>query len=877
MSELKSIPATRKFLLGASSLLILATLSAEEAWAQSSQYNIVPQPVEQALAQFLEQEGLFLLNDINLNGLQSPGVRGSYTIDEALQSLLLGTGLSYELSDNGALVIFSGSSEEKDGELSIPVEVGSRSSEIDKEYLEVETVIVTGTNIRGVRNPTTPVLQFDREDIDLSGAATVEEFLRTIPQNFASETPISSDSANPFNNTGQNETNGTAVDLRGLGAGSTLTLLNGRRMTASGASSFVDVSVLPLGAIERVDVLTDGASAVYGSDAVGGVVNFITRKDFEGFDVNARYGTVTNGSKEDYGFGAAGGSSWGSGGAFVGFEYLDQTPLLTSERDFIDLSVANPDGTLGAGSERISLTGSFNQSVADRLSVFVDVLFSDRQSDVNFNTLGQIQSRSEQEYLFINSRLEYNLTQDISASLFFDYGTEEVSQFDSDDGFITESVTEWKNRLTLIEGQLSGKLLSTAAGDLSFALGGLYREETFEREEDFPFLAEPEREVTSIYGEFLVPIVGEGGRVPFIQQLELSLAGRYEHYSDFGGTFNPKIGLYWEISDEFAVRSSYSESFRAPDLNSLFFPSTALVTIFPSILFTAVAPPPQSPSAPPGSVIVLIPSGGNSQLTEETAKTWAAGFAYEPSFIEGLKIETSYYDINYEDRLESVNFVDILQISEFSILADIPPSVAEIDDIFALGASGDVNLFNPFSFAAEDVQVLLRAGLQNVARRKIRGADLNIQYNRSTSFGYFSTALNLAYVFDYIGAITEATAPVDQVNRLYRPTDLRLRGNVSWSRNGFTAFAAINYTDNYQDNIANNIDSWTTLDLSFAYNTGNKVDNIFAKDINIGISVQNVFNEDPPFVSTPADGLNFDVVNANPFGRVLNFTISKQF
>lgn len=549
--------------------LVVAGMSAPIHAQQTDEiveFDIPAQKLSNALKSYgvtADRQVLFAVNLVR--GKQANAVSGEMRPDMALDKLLVGSGLAYDTTVSDVVVIKAVHQDASAGQtLRVATvdedDVGSVTVSQDGEDVlqELEEIIVTGTNIRGVTNPTVPVQQFDREDIDLSGAATVEDFLRTIPQNFSGLNPIASGSGNDFNNV-NNSLNGTGVDLRGLGAGATLTLLNGRRMTASGLGNFVDVSVLPLGAIERVDVLTDGASAIYGSDAVAGVVNFITRKDFEGLEVRARYGMVTDGSKEDYGLGAAGGVNWGGGGALFGVDYNNVEPLFARERDFINL-LAGPDALIGTIEERISGTISLNQSITERLSFAVDGLYSNRDSRTTNDQFTFRETRNEQDSLFINTKLDYALTDEASVSFFYDYSREDGSSADELDDFEENT---FKNRLHVIEGLFSSRFLTLpSGGSLSLALGGLYREETF----DGSILlsgAKIKRDVATAYGELLIPVIGEKNAIPFISAFDVSLAGRYEDYSDFGNASNPKIGLHWAVNDALSLRATFSESFRA--------------------------------------------------------------------------------------------------------------------------------------------------------------------------------------------------------------------------------------------------------------------------------------------------------------------------
>ncbi len=151
---------------------------------------------------------------------------------------------------------------------------------------EPQRVEVTGTSIKRLAGETAlPVQTVTREDIDKSGVTTVAELLRNIS---ASSANLADGASITDNTGGQRGFNG--ANLRGLGVSSTLILLNGRRLAnfaSPGDSAGVDLNSIPAGAIQRVEVLKDGASAIYGTDAIGGVINFITRANYQGVDVSA--------------------------------------------------------------------------------------------------------------------------------------------------------------------------------------------------------------------------------------------------------------------------------------------------------------------------------------------------------------------------------------------------------------------------------------------------------------------------------------------------------------------------------------------------------------------------------------------------------------
>lgn len=215
---------------------------------------------------------------------------------------------------------------------------------------EVAEVVVTGSYIRRAQDLTgSPVLSVDRELIERQGIATAADLVRGLPENFGAE--LNSDVQ------GQGGTLGTAnVNLRGLGLNSTLVLLNGRRQTEyainnANGDTFVDVNTLvPTIAIERVEVLKDGASALYGSDAIAGVANFITRRRFDGARLSLDYRAVTDGEHRDALVEALVGRRWTRGGVLLAASYFDRKGLLSSERREI---------TAGSGLSTLGQPASF--------------------------------------------------------------------------------------------------------------------------------------------------------------------------------------------------------------------------------------------------------------------------------------------------------------------------------------------------------------------------------------------------------------------------------------------------------------------------------------------------------------------------------------
>ena len=197
--------------------------------------------------------------------------------------------------------------------------------------VDVEVVVVTGSRL--AREPSElsrDVIVLDEDAIIASGELTLPRLLRQLPQNINA----TNETINSGLNGTKNFTGASTVNLRGLGSESTLILIDGRRIGYSGLLGGVtDISTIPLSMVERVEIITDGASAIYGSDAVGGVVNVITKKDYSGVDVKLDYGRPEKPGYDESRASIAAGWSWGDVRMRGGYEYFYDSGLDASQRD----------------------------------------------------------------------------------------------------------------------------------------------------------------------------------------------------------------------------------------------------------------------------------------------------------------------------------------------------------------------------------------------------------------------------------------------------------------------------------------------------------------------------------------------------------------
>ncbi|AIY66455.1 TonB-dependent receptor [Pseudoalteromonas piratica] len=209
----------------------------------------------------------------------------------------------------------------------------------NSEAESVERIEITGSRIKGVDlEGTQPITILSAEDIERSGASSIYELLQDIPQlKGGAGTFSTSESGSTSTSTPAGQ---AAASLRGMGPSATLTLINGRRVApssfAAGTQNFVDVNSIPLAAIERVEILATGASAIYGADAVAGVINYILKKDFDGGEFEVSYGDSFEDSDESKKqINLIWGTQIGDGNLTVFADYYDRNQFNASDRDYL--------------------------------------------------------------------------------------------------------------------------------------------------------------------------------------------------------------------------------------------------------------------------------------------------------------------------------------------------------------------------------------------------------------------------------------------------------------------------------------------------------------------------------------------------------------
>jgi iron complex outermembrane recepter protein len=334
-------------------LWVASMVFASGAWADESdtkmRFNLLPDEFPKAILEFHHQSKIQVLfpPDESLNVIRTRSVIGEYTPREALDIMLRGTGLRYVFETESAVAF----SQPPPSDGPAPRKVEHRLAATGPLVRsDLEMVTVTGSLIRGAVDVLAPIVEVTQKDLSYAPFPTVQDSLYQLPI-------ISLDAPREDMGIYNNFNWGSAINLRGLGIGATLVLVNGHRQPLSGLDGdFVDVSNIPAAAVDRIEILPQGASPTYGSDAVAGVVNIILRDHFDGAQTSVHYGGAPGGS-DNVTVSQLLGTHWDSGNAMLVYEYHDSSALPISARGY---AASANNASYGGGDHRSFYTDPGN-------------------------------------------------------------------------------------------------------------------------------------------------------------------------------------------------------------------------------------------------------------------------------------------------------------------------------------------------------------------------------------------------------------------------------------------------------------------------------------------------------------------------------------
>lgn len=966
---------------------------APPAWAQGPpvQFNLPAEPLPQAILDFYHQSGVRAIYAATpeILKLRTHAVVGRLDSSVALARMLKGTGLTFTFDSPRSVIIRPATEVRAPMRRAHPVVMPQPVKQPplrDTSPVALRPVEVTGSLIRGVRSAIAPLIYIRHAELERAAYPSVQQALYALPL-------VSLNGPREDLGVDYNDQYGAGINLRGLGVGATLVLIDGHRQPFGGLTgAFVDVSTIPWSAVQRIEVLPDGASALYGADAVAGVVNIIMRDDFTGAKSEVRYSSAPDGRAE-WMFAQLLGTSWRGGHAMMDYEYSDSTPLAAASRPYAanadktpygggnydsyytnpgnildpltllpvygipagfrggtlstaqlssTINLQNPFSALQIFPERVAheFYGSARQYVGSRLELFARGRYAERntaraglpdsmvlqvppsnpfyinpypaapytlvaysflpllgptryasKTRVYAGTAGATfrlpgrwqmtlsesagkQSLRADEYGVVNPTLLAAALADPNPATAFDPFAAGVSADPAAPASISRDYRlHSSSGVESTEAVANGPLMHLPAGEAKLAVGIERRTDTLNLDEPVPTdpRANPRprrysRQVVSVYTQLHVPLVGRADDARRAARLALDLEGRYDHYSDFGGTFNPMARLEWITTPWLKLRASWGRSYRAPKLDDLY--DTAQ-----NIDGMAVLSDPHSPS---GRSLVLAEQGSNPHLRQETARTWTAGLDVAPW--RGAQLSLTYYEINYWNRIEQPAQDDPLGIlqhgGEWAPVINRNPSAAEIAAI----CTSPRFIGSVATCLASHPTAIIDLRLANLASTYTRGIDIDARDRLASRWGHFQFELRGADVLAFTQSVAPASPAVNILDTVANPLSLRLRGTLSWSRHGkdepgWSGALVVNYTGAYHNPGSTRVPvvgSWTTLDAYVRY----RLNPDRLGQTTLTVNAVNALNRNPPFVDSQ---FGYDHYNVQALGRVLSVQLTQRW
>lgn len=853
-------------------------------------------------------------------------------------------------------------------------------------------IVVTGTFIRGVAPAGTETISVTQQDIKESGGVTVQEVLAKIPQlSFFNRQPNAGNDLGVGQRVQPNQ-----PQVHGL---PTLILLDGRRIAAAGAggggaATSLDPAIIPTGVLGGIEIVPDGGSATYGSDAVGGVLNFTTLKRFNGLKVDGNVGFADD--YTSYRANATAGKDWGTGSVYVSYSYVHANALLGSDRPYLEQNPkivtcfpATVTANAAAGAAAVQYTytatgtngkptayvtgpnrcsryanetvlpeqnmhsvfGGLTQELTPGIHVDLRAFYSTRKT-TSYNafalvgnanipatnpfytiTPAQVGTSRTQRVDFslapavgpnlpTKTKLDnWGVSGEFSADIFRDFQARLLGNYNesSYNSFAYEALNatlltqalartdpataldpynpaatagstlaaqQIANRPTTARGRVrqtqlrlvtDGTLFHIPGGDVKIAAGGELVHEAFDsfsRTVDYlGALTTPDqrfkgdRTVASAFGELEVPLISPESNGP-IYELRLSAAARYDHYTDFGETFNPRFAATLKPVEWLTFRGTYGKSFVAPSLPQLFAPQSITQSNTAFIL-------------PPGATNILIVTGGNPNLQPQKATTWTLGVDLKVPFVPGLSAGLTYYNVRFKDRITSAPFTSVSQFytPTYSGFYIQNPTLQQVQSFVGAPASftglpGFPTLASVFaadgSRIASSPTYISSGRSGNLAVENNRGLDFDLSYRHDTSFGSVDFGASGNYVLKRETAADGKTF----VNSLL--TETRFRGTVSVGANveNFRFTTSLYHTAGFglpvNATTQVKVKSYDTVDAFLSYTFK---DHGVLADTVVSLQVSNLFDVKPPVNLTASTGYG----NGDILGRTFQLGLSKKF
>lgn len=965
--------------IAAALLFIAPTLPAQT----SAQFDLPAQSLVESLRAVGKRTDTNILIDRKLIGRrQAPALKAMLTVDEALTRLLAGTGLKHQFVNEHTVTIVSEADAARpasSGAMAVAPQTSSTAvpaataESPNHQRVGLEEIVVTGSRLHRATIGPSPVTVVSRQELDRTGATTLQGVFNYLPQA----------------STNRAETNGieasaALVTLRGLPGGTTAVLINGRRAVTAGHIAFqdgFDLNYIPLAAVDRIEVLTSGASAIYGADAIAGVINVILRKDIEGVTTDLRYGATTDGAQGEYRVGLFGGIDRERFRGSLTLDFYNRDHLPGAERDrsadqdfrrfggpdrrsaqtnpgnvlavpgtgnlpgLATTFAAVPTGSTGVGLTPASFAGTagtrnFRSGSAESdilpaterrgafataefdvrsdVTAFVEYLYSDNEQRFDllaglpqrlrvpasnaFNPFGQ---PVDVDYLFPEAPITDEFDLRFQRALAGVRGRIGSSSWDWDLAYLytredskrtitnsntlnqtlltqllgssdpatalnpfsaglpadltlyqplfSDAFTDYGSDSRQVDALLRGALLQLPAGPLELAVGAAWHKEGIHNEGIFGQAPmDVSREVSAGYLE---------AQIPLAAALAVTLAGRYDRYSDFGSNTSPQAGVTWTIAPRFIVRASYSDSFKAPGLFRLNQP-------FRSFSLGV------SDSRRGGESYVIAPAaadgqpgagqGGNPDLEPEEGRSTNVGLVLLPPERYGLGLTVDWWTVELENRLVSAN--NIFLIENEALYPELIERGAPTAEDQAAGLPGRI--------------VRLKASYANGGEARLAGADFQPSYSWAAFGSDFTASVTGTYVYRYEASVSPSSPLANRLGQAfidgYAPR-WKAVASLRWSGGPWQLDTAVRYTQGYIDYVLagfppRRVASNTLVDVGASYELPKRGG--LADGLRIHAGVTNLLDREPPY-SNAFGG--YDSLQADLVGRFAYINVKKDF
>lgn len=843
-------------------------MMASAAQAQEREFNVPAGSLKGALDAYARQSGVQVIYRVDqIRGVRTAGARGRLTSNAALTAILANSGFAARTDSSGAVAIVQSGGGGTNTKSS--VNTSDIAAETEIENLDI---VVTGSRIRG-GEIASDIIKIDQKAIIAAGQIDLGEALRSLPQNFGGgQNPGVGTGGGLINN---NINSASSANLRGLGPDATLTLLNGHRLPYDSAFGGVDISAVPLAALDRIEVVPDGASALYGSDAVAGVVNVILRRDFEGIATSAQISGSTDGGYFRRQADIVAGTTWNNGGFLIAYDYAHNSDIKARQRDYA--TALDPNTTLYPSINRHAITFAGYHRITDNVVLEIDALYAKRESrgESRTSTVQFLVAPKTETYTFAPS-VEIELGDDWQAKLLGVFGRDRTNYSTAfstfpDPATVTEGC--YCNGVTALEVGAEGPLFALGGGSARLAVGAGLRNNSLDYAQSVngtPSEAFNEtRRSRYAYGELFLPFVSPELSVPGIAKLSVSAAVRYEDYPGLDRIATPRIGLNYAPVEDLTIRASWARSFKAPTLYQQYIPSEAY--LLPAIAFGAGS----------GSSTVFYSSGGNPKLEPERARNWTAGFDLSPKAVKGLNISATYFDIRYSDRVAQPiagSIAGAFVNPGFASLIEFAPDATNLAALIARAQFGLQN-FSGSAYDPANVVALIDNRNINIGVQNIRGIDARISWD-----GEIGRGDRLGFSFDasWLESSQQLTPDLPTImlaGTLFSPPEFRFRAAGNYQTGSLNLSSAINFTGALEDRrfaTLDKIGSSATVDLGASY------DIIAGKGrdagLSVSITINNILNDKPKNIRTtgPTD-TPYDSTNFSPIGRFVAVGIRRQW